>query len=114
MERKIGQLTMDNDFFEKSLAAFQGSSPASRRQWRGCLFAEIQQGAEKGQAVNALCQMTGMNPYASTRALPGESGDADGDSWAEGRLGMPATGIEELRAACHSEASMSTTNACCG
>src|SRR5947209_18595571 len=33
LERKIGQLTMENDFFKKSLAAFQGLSPASRRQW---------------------------------------------------------------------------------
>ena len=48
-------------FFKKSLAAFQGSSPASRRQWRGCLFEEIQQAAAKGQAVNALCQMTGLS-----------------------------------------------------
>ena len=47
--------------FKKSLAAFQGASPAGRRQWRGCLFEEIQQAASKGQAVNALCQMTGLN-----------------------------------------------------
>jgi hypothetical protein len=46
-------------FKKKSLAAFQGSSSASRRQWRGCLFEEIQQGAAKGKAVSALCQMTG-------------------------------------------------------
>jgi hypothetical protein len=50
---------MENDFLKKGLAAFQGLSPASRRQWRGCLFEEIQQAAAKGQAVNALCQMTG-------------------------------------------------------
>ena len=43
------------DFFK------QGSSPASRRQWRGCLFEEVQQAAAKGQAVNALCQMTGLS-----------------------------------------------------
>ena len=48
-------------FFKKGLAAFQGSSPASRRQWRGCLFEEIQQAAAKGEAVNALCQMTGLS-----------------------------------------------------
>ncbi|MGB6501535.1 MAG: hypothetical protein WBG19_09105, partial [Thermoplasmata archaeon] len=45
----------------KNLAAFQGVSPASRRQWRGCLFEEIQQASAKGQAVNALCQMTGVS-----------------------------------------------------
>ena len=32
LERKIGQLTMENDFLKKGLAAFQGASPASRRQ----------------------------------------------------------------------------------
>jgi hypothetical protein len=48
-------------FFKKSLAAFQGLSPAGRGQWRGCLFEEIEQGATKGQAVNALCAMSGMN-----------------------------------------------------
>src|SRR5208282_2199129 len=46
---------------KKNLTAFQGSSPASRRQWRGCLFEEIQQATAKGQAVNALCQMTGLS-----------------------------------------------------
>src|SRR5215813_2366267 len=46
---------------KKSLAAFQGSSPASRRQWRGCLFEEVLEAAEEGQAVRALCQMTGLS-----------------------------------------------------
>src|SRR5207245_10920018 len=46
---------------KKGLAAFQGSSPAGRRQWSGCLFEEIQQGGAKGQAVSALCQMTGLS-----------------------------------------------------
>src|ERR1700732_4033301 len=45
LERKIGQLTMENDFLKKSLAAFQGSSPAGRRQCRACLFEEINQAA---------------------------------------------------------------------
>jgi hypothetical protein len=31
LERKIGQLTMENDFLKKSVAAFQGSSPPARR-----------------------------------------------------------------------------------
>jgi transposase InsO family protein len=47
--------------FQKSLAAFQGSSSASRREWRGCLFEEIRQAATKGEAVSALCHMTGLN-----------------------------------------------------
>jgi hypothetical protein len=54
LERKIGQLTMENDFPKKSVAAFQASSPPGRHQWRGCLFEEIQQATTKGQAVNAL------------------------------------------------------------
>ena len=48
-------------FFKKSLAAFQGSTSAGHRQWRGCLFEEIQQAAEKSQAVSALCAMTGLS-----------------------------------------------------
>src|SRR5262245_60622461 len=53
---------MENDFLKKKrVAAFQGLSPASRRQWRGCLFEEIEQATPKGQAVNALCQMTGLS-----------------------------------------------------
>jgi len=54
-ERKIRRLTNGERFSKKSLSAFQGSSPAGRRQWRGCLFGEIRQAAAKGQAVNALC-----------------------------------------------------------
>jgi DNA-directed RNA polymerase specialized sigma54-like protein len=61
LERKIAPLTVENDFFQKALQHFQGLSPAGRRQCRGCLFAEIQQAAPKDQAVNALCQMTGLN-----------------------------------------------------
>jgi len=58
LERKIGQLTMENDF-KKSLTAFQGSSPANRRQWRGCLFEEIRKykAAGENKAVTALCAM---------------------------------------------------------
>src|SRR5688572_26718063 len=61
LERKVGQVTMENDFLKKSLAAFQGLSPDSRRQCRGCLFEEVRQAGKKGQAVNALCQMTGLS-----------------------------------------------------
>ena len=86
-------------FFKKSLAAFQGSSPASRRQWRGCLFEEIEQAAAKGQAVNALCQMTGLSRagfYRWRRAAPGHSGgDGTARSDAEGRLGIAGVRIPE-------------------
>jgi hypothetical protein len=47
---------MENDFL-KSVRAFQGTSPASRGQGRGCLFEEVRQASAKGEAVNALCQM---------------------------------------------------------
>src|SRR5688572_24434398 len=50
-------------FFKKSLGAFQGSSSSSRHQWRGCVFNEIRQAAAEGQgeAVKALCAMTGLS-----------------------------------------------------
>ena len=53
-------------FPKKTLAAFQGSSPASGRPWRGCLFDEIRQAAEQGQAVSALCALTGLSPIHVT------------------------------------------------
>ena len=75
LERKIGQLTMENDFLEKTFTAFQGSSPASGRQWRGCLFEEIRQAAEKGQAVRALCAMAGLSRAGYYRWRAGPPGD---------------------------------------
>ena len=59
-------------FPKKNFTAFQGSSPASGRQWRGCLLEEIRQAAEKGQAVSALCAMTGLSRagYYRWRAEP--------------------------------------------
>src|SRR4029453_12198898 len=45
--RRIGAQNWPDDdgerFLKKSLAAFQGSSPSSRRQWRGCLLEEVGQ-----------------------------------------------------------------------
>jgi hypothetical protein len=46
-------------------ARFQGR-PVRREQTEAshgadCLFEEVQQGATKGQAVNALCEITGLN-----------------------------------------------------
>src|SRR5262249_20724433 len=40
---------------------FRGPTPASGRRGGGCLFEEIEQAAAKGEAVNALCQMTGLS-----------------------------------------------------
>jgi HTH-like domain len=61
LERKIGQLTMEKDFWKNEVAGFRGASSASRRRWRRCLFEEVRQAAAKGHAVRALCQMTGLN-----------------------------------------------------
>jgi hypothetical protein len=44
-----------------SFAMERSSEHAGRRQWRGCLYEEVRQAAAKGQAVNALCQMTGLS-----------------------------------------------------
>jgi hypothetical protein len=52
---------------KKSLAAFQGSSPTNRRQWRGCLLEEIGQAAAKGKAMSALCQITGLSRGSGVR-----------------------------------------------
>jgi transposase-like protein len=55
LERKIGQLTV------KSVDAFQGASPASRRQWRGCLFGQVKEAAKAGGFVKSLCATTQMS-----------------------------------------------------
>src|SRR5215469_13766433 len=47
LERKIGQLTMENDFLKKALRHFRDFHPPVVVPWRGCLFAEIQQAATK-------------------------------------------------------------------
>src|ERR1051325_6151692 len=64
-DRRTGaQSGPDDDggrLFKKSLAALQGTSSASRRSWRGRLFEEFDKAAAKGQAVNTLCQMTGLS-----------------------------------------------------
>ena len=75
LERKIGQLTVENDFLKKALGRFRDITP-SRRQWRGCLFEEVRQAAE-GRTVKALCQMTGLSRagyyrWRAAAALPVE------------------------------------------
>jgi hypothetical protein len=59
LERKVGQLTTENDVL-KNLTAFQGSSPTSRSQWRGCLFEEIRCAAKEGKTIIAFCAITGL------------------------------------------------------
>ena len=50
LERKSGQQTMEIDFFKKSVAAFQKTSSASRRQRRHRLYEQIQEAAKRGQS----------------------------------------------------------------
>src|SRR5437762_14270340 len=38
LERKLVQLTMENDCLKKNLTAIQGSSSDSRRAWRGSVY----------------------------------------------------------------------------
>jgi putative transposase len=46
---------------KKSLAAFQGASPASGGQWRGCLCGAIRQAGEAGAAVKRRCAAAGVS-----------------------------------------------------
>src|ERR1700727_419024 len=61
LERKIGQQTMEIDFLRKSVAAFQGTSSASRRQWRHRLYEQIQDAGEAGAIVNRLRRAAGIS-----------------------------------------------------
>src|SRR6266403_2901603 len=45
-----------NRFFKKSVAAFQGPTSGSRRQWRRQVHEQIRESAEAGAAVNGLCR----------------------------------------------------------
>src|SRR5256885_5691937 len=50
-----------NRFFKKSVAAFQGATPASRRQWRRQLYQPIREAVEAAAAVNGLCRAAGVS-----------------------------------------------------
>jgi putative transposase len=54
---------------KKSLAAFQGASPDSRRQWQRRLYQQIRQAAKTGAAVNGLCQAAGVSRTGYYRFL---------------------------------------------
>jgi len=79
LERKIGQQTMEIDFLKKSVAAFQGASSASRRQWRHRLYEQIQEAAEAGAAVNGLCRAAGMSRAGYYRS--GGAGKLSNRTW---------------------------------
>ncbi|MGB8740071.1 MAG: IS3 family transposase [Xanthobacteraceae bacterium] len=60
LERKIGQLTMENDFLKKALQHFRDHHPPAVVSGADvCL--KKSQASGKGQAVSALCQMTGLS-----------------------------------------------------
>jgi hypothetical protein len=65
LERKSGQQTMEIDFFKKSVAAFQKTSSASRRQRRHRLYEQIQEAGEAGAIVNRLCRAAGISRAGS-------------------------------------------------
>ena len=77
LERKIGQLTMENDFLKKALGAFQGSSSASRRQWPGCLFEEIEQAVSKAITETGATSIKEMGAVmkATLAILAGKNAD---------------------------------------
>src|SRR5207244_12121490 len=55
--------------FKKSLAAFQGASPASRRQWQRHLYQQIRPAAQAGAAVSGLCRAAGVSRAGYYRFL---------------------------------------------
>jgi hypothetical protein len=69
LERKSGQQTMEIDFFKKSVAAFQKTSSASRRQRRHRLYEQIQEAGEAGAIVNRLCRAAGISRAGSPHQL---------------------------------------------
>ena len=78
---------------------------------------EVQQAAGKGQAVSALCQMTGLSRAGFYRwRLPRQATPVEmevRDEMQKVALEGPAYAIEESPASCSSAASRSITNACC-
>ena len=61
LERKIGQLTMENDFLKKALQHFKDHHPPAVVSGGDACLKKSAQAAAKGQAVSALCQMTGLS-----------------------------------------------------
>src|SRR3974377_1399427 len=75
LERKIGQLTMENDFLKKNFTHFRGNTPpAGGVRGGGCVLKKTKKAAAKGKAVIALCQMTGLSRAGFYRSrLPREA-----------------------------------------
>src|SRR6266852_2597476 len=61
-------------FFKKSLATFQGTTPASRRQWqRRRLYEQIREAAEAEAAVNGRCRRFWKRESERRGSKPGRS-----------------------------------------
>jgi hypothetical protein len=61
LERKIGQLTMENDFLTKALEHFRDHHPPAVVSGEAACLRKSGKPRAKGEAVNALCQMTGIS-----------------------------------------------------
>src|SRR5207302_5596094 len=77
-EPKDGKEANEIHFLKKSVAAFQGATPASRRQWRRQLYQQIREAVEAAAAVNGLCLAAGVSRAGyyrfRRRAQPQEAG----------------------------------------
>jgi len=68
LERKIGQLTMENDFLKKALQHFKDHHPPAVVNGGDACLKKSSKPRRKARPVKALCQMTGVNrllPLAS-------------------------------------------------
>src|SRR6201982_4024079 len=61
LERKIGQLTMENDFLKKALQHFRDHHPPAVISGADACLEKSNKHGRKAKAVKALCQMTGLN-----------------------------------------------------
>ena len=61
LERKIGQLTMENDFLKKALPHFRDHHPPAVVSGATACMKKSEQAAAKGEKVNVLCEMAGLS-----------------------------------------------------
>jgi transposase len=63
LERKVGQLTMENDFLKKNLSTLEPRTALERRQWRTMVYQEIksQVAQHGGPSVSSLCSTVGVS-----------------------------------------------------
>ena len=80
LERKIGQLTMENDFLKKALQHFKGHHPPAVVSGGDACSKKVRTAAKEGQAVSFLCALAGLNRagfYRSRLPQPGSPGDME-------------------------------------